>query len=56
MIAKLAAQRTIASSENLDQVRLRFVTLEDLHHDDLAEFLTEHLAAVRGVAAEATAS
>jgi len=55
-IAKLAAQRTIASSEDRDQVRLRFVTLEDLHHDDLAEFLTEHLVAVRGVAAEATAS
>ena len=56
-IAKLAAQRSIVSnSENRDQVRFRFVTLEDLHRDDMAEFLSEHLAAVRGVAAEATAS
>ena len=55
-IAKLAAERTISSSENRDQVKFRFVTLQDLHSNDLAAFLAEHLAAVRGVAAEVTAS
>jgi excinuclease ABC subunit A len=55
-IANLAAQRAITSGDDRDQVKLRFVTPEDLHHDDLAEFLAEHLAAVRGVAAEVTAS
>jgi len=55
-IAKLAAQRAINSGEDRDQVRLRFVTLEDLHRGDLAKFLAEHLAAVHGAAAEVTAS
>ncbi|QEG33562.1 excinuclease ABC subunit UvrA [Bythopirellula goksoeyrii] len=48
-IADLAANRAIKSSENeLDQVKLRFITGEDLLNGDLPEFLTEHLAAVAG--------
>ena len=55
-IANLASQRAITSSDDRDQVKLRFVTAEDLHLDDLAGFLSEHLAAVRGMDSEVTAS
>jgi excinuclease ABC subunit A len=51
-IAKLASQRAIAANgDDRDQVRLRFVTLEDLHRGDLAKFLAEHLAAASSVTA-----
>ncbi|MCH2113743.1 MAG: excinuclease ABC subunit UvrA [Pirellulales bacterium] len=53
-IASLAAERAIRGGENLDQVKLRFIKPEDLSPAALAEFLGEHLEAVRGVASEAT--
>jgi len=47
-IAKLARQRKVeASQSGRDQIKLRFRTLDDLHQGDLADFLTEHLEAVR---------
>jgi len=50
-IAELASQRVIRSEgEGLDQVKLRFVSAEDLHQGDLEEFLAEHLKAVREAA------
>ena len=49
-IAELGAQRAISSNENRDQVKLRFVTVEDLHRGDLTELLAEHLEAVLAAA------
>jgi len=52
-IAELAAQRTIHSNDARgDQVKLRFVTAEDLDKGDLADFLSEHLESLRGVSSE----
>lgn len=56
-IAELASQRTINSdSDERDHVKLRFVTPEDLDRGDLADFLEEHLEALRGAASETTGS
>ena len=50
-IAQLGAERKIASSGDVrDQVKLRFVGPTDLQQGDLAEFLGEHLEAVREAA------
>jgi len=56
-IAELGAQRTIDSGgDDRDQVKLRFVTPEDLDRGDLADFLAEHLEVLRGADAQASAS
>ena len=47
-IAELAAQRIINTDDDRDQIKLRFVTAEDLDKGDLAEFLSEHLEMLRG--------
>jgi excinuclease ABC subunit A len=48
-IAEMASQRAITSSDlGLDQVKFRFVKSDHLHMGDLADFLAEHLQAVRG--------
>ena len=47
-IAELAAQRVINTDDNRDQIKLRFVTAEDLDRGDLADFLSEHLETLRG--------
>ena len=47
-IANLGAQRVIVSdSDNCDQVKLRFISTEDLGRGDLESFLTQHLQRVR---------
>jgi excinuclease ABC subunit A len=47
-IVELGSQRAIGSdSAGLDQVKFRFVKVDDLHRGDLTGFLVEHLAAVR---------
>jgi excinuclease ABC subunit A len=56
-IVDLASQRAVTSNgSGLDQVRLRFVKVDDLHRGDLAAFLAEHLQAVRGSAPHSAAS
>ncbi len=56
-IAELASQRAIKTGEeNRDQVKFRFVSLDDLHHGDLPAFLAEHLTAIRDAASEVSAS
>ena len=46
-IAKLAAERAVSTNgDNRDQVKLRFVTVDDLHKGDLPDFLAEHLATI----------
>ncbi len=54
-IAQLAAQRAITAGNDLDQVKFRFVTPEDLRAEELVEFLGEHLEAVRGAASSSQA-
>ena len=54
-IATLAAQRAITPGEDRDQVKFRFASADDLTQGDLAEFLSEHLEAVRGAASEMAA-
>ena len=50
-IAELASQRAInTDDETRDQIKLRFVTAEDLDNGDLADFLSEHLETLRGAA------
>jgi hypothetical protein len=50
-VADLGAERTLATDgEDHDQVRLRFVTTDELHDGNLAEFLKVHLEALRGAA------
>ena len=47
-IAQLAAQRAVTSNgDGRDQAKFRFVTPADLERGDLADFLAEHLTAVR---------
>ncbi len=47
-IANLGSRRAIVTGRgSLDQVKLRFTALEDLERGDLADFLREHLDAVR---------
>jgi len=56
-IAELASQRTINSEDDhRDQVKLRFVTPQDLERGDLDDFLTEHLEATRDTPSSTTAS
>ncbi|MEM8945772.1 MAG: excinuclease ABC subunit UvrA [Planctomycetota bacterium] len=55
-IADLAAQRAITSDEDRDQIKLRFVTPDDLDNGDLADFLSEHLESLRDATSSATAS
>ena len=51
-IADLAEKRAIeAAGSGLDQVKLRFVGPEDLSRGGLAEFLAEHIEAVRSATA-----
>ncbi|HYO25260.1 MAG TPA: excinuclease ABC subunit A, partial [Lacipirellulaceae bacterium] len=51
-IAALGEKRAIeAASSSVDQVKLRFTAPADLTRGGLAEFLAEHLEAVRGAAA-----
>jgi excinuclease ABC subunit A len=51
-IADIAEKRAIESAgSGLDQVKLRFAAPEDLSRGGLAEFLAEHLEAVRSAAA-----
>ena len=54
-IAQLAAQRVITPGEDRDQVKLRFESPTDLAQGDLAEFLAEHLEAVRGASSSIAA-
>ncbi len=49
-IAELAAQRVINTDDDRDQIKLRFVTAEDLDKGDLADFLSEHIETLRGAA------
>ena len=50
-IAELASQRAInTDDETRDQIKLRFVTAEDLDRGDLTDFLSEHLEMLRGAA------
>jgi hypothetical protein len=50
-VADLGAERTLATDgENHDQVRLRFVTTDELHDGNLAGFLKVHLETLRGAA------
>jgi excinuclease ABC subunit A len=52
-IANLGAQMALVSDQGpLDQVKLRFVTLQDLERGDLADFLREHLDLVRSANGE----
>lgn len=56
-IAELGSQRAISSSnDDRDQIKLRFVSPADLDNGDLADFLSEHLEALRDEASNATAS
>ncbi|MCG8448405.1 MAG: excinuclease ABC subunit A, partial [Pirellulales bacterium] len=54
-IAELAARSTITAGDAGDQVKLRFATPADLTRGALAEFLVEHLDAVRGAASQMAA-
>jgi hypothetical protein len=48
-VAELGADRALSTKgEERDQVKLRFVTTEELHDGKLAAFLKAHLEAFRG--------
>ena len=48
-VADLGAQRALVTDgSDRDQVKLRFVTTNDLHGGNLSEFLKAHLEALRG--------
>jgi excinuclease ABC subunit A len=47
-VAQMGAAREVATDgEDKDQVKLRFVTTEELHAENVAEFLKAHLASLR---------
>jgi hypothetical protein len=47
-VADLGAARALATdAEDRDQVKLRFVTTEELHSENVAAFLRAHLESLR---------
>jgi hypothetical protein len=50
-VAQIGAERTLSTdADDRDQVRLRFVTTEELHAENVAAFFRAHLDSLRAAA------